>query len=67
MNVKYIEGMAHVAFYGPLTIQTRADFESARNIPVKPFMKKQGWSIGSQPEGRAKLLQEITDFVGRVD
>ena len=67
INVKYIEGIAHAAFYGPLTIQTRADFYRARNIPVKPFMEKQGWSTGGQPEGRAKLLQEISDFVKRVD
>ena len=67
IHVKYIEGIAHAAFYGPLTIQTRADFYRARNIPVKQFMEKQGWSTGGQPEGRAKLLQEITDFVRRVD
>ena len=65
IEVEYIDDVAHAGFYGPLTIETRADRFRRRNLPVKPFMENQGWSTGGGAKGRQALLTSISNFVGQ--
>jgi len=56
IDLVFVEGAAHAAFLGPLSIDTK----NFGNGPI-------GWSLGGSLDSQKKMMSEIMKFIRETD